>query len=261
MFIVVFWIALAGILGAIGIVVVSIIRTLRAPRWGQVFTDNLQRKEIAITAGGTTYRAFLYTSTDFDDGPEMPGVILLPDRGVKYPAFEHWGACYGLQGLPTLAVELVAKGITDQQLVDKIVNAFPAFKKALVENAKVDGSRIGIVGFGIPALAGVYAGANDGDVKAICCGGIPRLDMERASGAKGKIFLAHCKDDEVAPFADFKNNKDALGIDEKGYLLLDMGGHVFLSQEMIVAAFFSIAMNKAIKPRYKQFTPTGVVMP
>nr|MDO8087354.1 hypothetical protein [Candidatus Sigynarchaeum springense] len=261
MFIIVFWIALAGILGAIGIVVASTIKTARTPRWGQVFTENLRRKEIAVTAEGTTYRAFLYTSTDFDDSPEMPGVILLPDRGEKYPAFEHWAACYALQGLPTLAVELVAKGVPDQQLVESVLSAFPAFKNTLVENAKVDGSRIGVVGFGAAALAGTYAGAKDGDVKAICCAGMPRVDMDRAGGARGKIFLAHCKDDEHAPLADFTSNKEALGIDEKGYLLLDLGGHVFLSQEMIVAAFFSIVMNKAMKPRYKQFTPAGVVMP
>jgi dienelactone hydrolase len=259
--IIVFWIALAGILVAIGVVIASTIKTMRTPRWSNVPTDNLRRREIAVTAAGATYRAFLYTSTDFDDSPAMPGVILLPNRGEKFPAFEHWAACYALQGLPTLAVELVAKDVPDKQLVDVLVDAFPAFKKALVENSKVDGSRIGVVGFGVPALAGVYAGAKDNDVKAICCGGMPRLDMARSEGTRGKIFLSHCKDDEFAPFEEFSSNKEALAIGELEYLLLDMGGHVFLSQEMVVAAFFSIALNKVMKPRYKQFTPTGVAMP
>jgi dienelactone hydrolase len=259
--IIVFWIALAGILIAIGVVVASTVKTMRTPRWSHVPTDNLRHREVVVTAAGATYRTFLYTSTDFDDSAAMPGVIFLPNCGEKYPAFEHWAACYALQGLPTLAVELVAKDVSDQQLVDVLVDAFPAFKKALVENSKVDGSRIGVVGFGVPALAGVYAGAKDDDVKVICCGGMPRLDIARSEGARGRIFLAHCKDDESAPFTEFSSNKEALAIGEKDYLLLNLGGHVFLSQEMIAAAFFSIALNKTMKTRYKQFTPTGVVMP
>jgi dienelactone hydrolase len=259
--IIVFWIALAGILVAIGVAIASTIKSLRTARWGLVPTETLRRWEISIDAPGGPYRAFLYTSTDFDDSPAMPGMVLLPDRGEKFPAFEHWAAVFALQGLPTLAVELVAKGVADKDLVEGLVRAFPTFKETLADNGKADRTRIGVLGFGVPALAGVYAGATDGDVKAVCCGGMPRVDTTRAAGAKGRVFLAHCKDDDSAPIADFAANKETLAIGEKEYLLLNLGGHKFLSQEMIVAGYFSIALNKALKTRYKQFTPTGVVMP
>jgi dienelactone hydrolase len=259
--IIVFWIAFVGILGAIGVAVVSILKTLRTPRWGPVLTETMKRRELSIDAPGGPYKAFLYTSADFDESTAMPGMIVLPDRGEKYPAFEHWASIFALQGFPTLAVELVAKGVSDQDFIEGIVRAFPAFKNKLIENAKVDESRIGIFGFGVPAVAGIYAGATDGDVKVICCAGMPRVDPTRAAGAKGKVFLAHCKNDGVAPILDFTGNKESLAIGEKEYLLLELGGHKFLSQEAVIAGYFSIPVNRALKPAYKQFTPKGVVMP
>jgi predicted esterase len=131
----------------------------------------------------------------------------------------------------------------------------------LIENTRIDRTKIGILGFGVPALAGLHAGSKDDDVKAICCAGMPRVNPDQGAGSKGKVFLAHCKDDEVAPLDDFLVNKDVLGIGAQDYLLLEMGGHGFVSQEAVIAGYFSILIHKIFKPRYKQFTPRGVVMP
>ncbi len=259
--IVVFWIALAGILGALAVVIASTVKAIRAPRWGYVLTETMRRREITVDAPGGRFKCFLYTSTDFDGSPAMPGMVLLPDRGERFPAFEHWASIFALQGLPTLAIQLTAKGITDQDLIEGIVRAFPTFKETIAEIGNADQTRIGILGFGVPALAGIYAGAADGDVKAICCAGMPRVDATRAAGAKEKAFLAHCKDDDLAPLADFMCNKDSLAVGEQGYLLLDLGGHKFISQEAVIAGYFSIPLNKALQPRYKQFTATGVAVP
>lgn len=259
--IIVFWIAFVGILGAIAVVVASTVKSLRAPRWATVSTAMMQRQEVRVDAPGGPFKAFLYTSPDFEGAAAMPGMVVLPDRGEAYPAFEHWASIFALQGLPTLAIEVARKGVPDGDLVEGLVRAFPAFKQTLIERGKADHSRIGIFGFGVPALAGIYAGAVDGDVKAICCGGMPRVDAGRAAGARGKAFLVHCKDDDVAPLVDFTSNKESLAIGEQDYMLLDLGGHKFVSQEAVIAGFLSIKTNRALKPRYKQFTPAGVVLP
>ncbi|NMC07499.1 MAG: hypothetical protein GYA24_19955 [Candidatus Lokiarchaeota archaeon] len=261
--IIAFWIALGGITGAICVVLAATIKSLRKARWGIVATETMARRGLAIDAPGGSFKAYLYTSSDFDGAGAMPGMILLPDCGKKFPAFEHWAAIFALQGLPTLAIEIEtgAKGIPGKDLVEGLVQAFPSFKKALIEHTEVDPGKIGVFAFGTPALAGLYAGAADGDVKAICCGGMPRFDDNRAKDANKKVFLVHCKDDEVAPLADFMSNKQALDLGNQDYLLLDRGGHEFISQEAVIAGFLSIKANRALQPRYKQFTPTGVVVP
>ncbi|HME51998.1 MAG TPA: hypothetical protein VKM55_07260 [Candidatus Lokiarchaeia archaeon] len=257
--IIVFWIVLAGILVAIGITAASTIKTMRKPRWGIVPTDNLLKKEIIITTGGKTFHGFVYTSTDFTESPPMPGMLLLPDRDEKYPGFEHWAAIFALQGFPTLAVDLYGKKMLAAEFLDVVSTAFPSFKQALTENANVDPSGFGMLGFGESALAGLYAGSADDEVKAICCAGMPRADPSRVNDAMGRIFLAHCKDDTMAPLDEFEANKDSLGVGDRDYLLLDLGGHGFISQEAVIAGYFSIPVHKMLGLYYKQFTPTGVI--
>jgi len=259
--IIIFWIALAGILVAIGIIAASTIKTLRKPRWGIVPTDNLLKKEISIAAGGKTFRGFVYTSTDFTESPPMPCMVVLPEREEEYPGFEHWATVFALQGFPTLAVDLHAAKMLAPEFLDVIGTAFPSFKQALAENANVDPSCFGILGFGESALAGLYASNTDDTVKAICCAGMPRADPTRAINAMGRIFLAHCKDDTIAPLEGFMANKDTLGIGDRDYLLLNLGGHVLNSQEAVIAGYFSIIVHKMLGPHYKQFTPSGVILP
>jgi predicted esterase len=259
--IIVFWIALIGILVALGVVMASIIKTLKKPRWGIVPTDTLAKSEDRIEARGKTYRGFMYSSHDFDESPPMPGMIVLSPRGEKYPGFEHWAAIFAVQGFITLAVEFKDAKSTSHDFMESTCAAFPAFKDALLKNARVDQSKIGLLGFGESALAGLYAGSTDENIKAICCAGMPRVDMARVTGAKGKVFLAHCKDDEVVPLEDFTYNKDVLGTSSSENLLLELGGHDFISQEAVIAGFFSIPINRKLQPAYKQFTPEGVIIP
>jgi len=259
--IIVFWIVLAGIVTAIGVVIVSIIKTMTKPRWGIVATDTLAKSEVMIEARGKTYRGFMYSSNDFLESPPMPGMIVLPPRGKKYPSFEHWATMLSVQGFVTLAVEFRDAKSTPQEFIESICSALPAFKDALVKNERVDSSKIGILGFGESVLPGLYTGSDDESIKAICCAGMPRIDMARVANAKGKVFLAHCKDDEVAPLEDFAYNKEMLGTSSSENLLLDLGGHDFISQEAVIAGFFSIPINRMLKPAYKQFTPEGVIIP
>nr|MDO8108740.1 hypothetical protein [Candidatus Sigynarchaeota archaeon] len=261
--IVVFWIALIGILGAIGVLIALIVKNKRTPRWGVIPTDHLQKKEVSIIARNQEkpYRGFLYQSTDFVESLPMPGMIVLPKRGTRYPAFEHWAAMLALQGFPVLAVELSDKKAPEQQYVDAVAGAVPAFKDVLVKTGKVIPSSIGIFGLGTSALAGVYASSTDPDVKIVCCSGMPKIDASRAKDVKGKIFIAQCKDDTAVPVEDFMHNKEVFGAGELSCLLLQYGGNDFIAQEAAISGFFSIAIHKTFKPRYKQFTPEGVVMP
>lgn len=259
--IIAFWIALAGILGAIGVLVVAIARSARLPRWGTVPTDQLQRVEVSLDGEtGVASRAFVYSSDVFGDRA-MPGMILLPEQGAKHPSFEHWAAMLALQGYPTIAVELARAGTGGTGLVEAVASAIPACKDVLARHANVDMTRVGILGFGEPALAGLVAAGTDPAITIVACAAMPRAGDGVLRAVRGKVVLVHCKDDAVVPLDGFQHNKDGLGLGIEEYLLLDLGGHGFLGQEAVIAGYLSIPIKKALQPRHKQFTPAGVIDP
>ncbi|MHA1684023.1 MAG: hypothetical protein ACTSUE_24000 [Promethearchaeota archaeon] len=250
--IVVFWIALVAILVMIGYFLTSIIKIKIKPRWGLVPTDYLIRKEISIDTGTGKLKGYLYTSTDFKNSPGMPGVIVLPRRDKKFPFFEHWGAHFALQGFPTLCVELSGIKSARPEFVEKIVSFFPQIKGALIKNSDANPEKIAIMGEEDAAEAAVYAGLKDENVKMVCVRNMHALNQEQIDGDSGKIALAHAKDDDQVMMDEFETNRGILGLSDRDYLLLDLGGHHMNSQEAVVSGFFSIKLHQALKPVYKQ---------
>jgi dienelactone hydrolase len=252
--IIVFWIALVGILAITGYFIWLIVQIKIKPRWGLVPSNHLHKKEITIPVEDGELKGYFYTSADFEGSDKMPGVIVLPRRDKKYPFFEHWGAHFALQGFPTLCIETYDKKSTISEFISRMVAGYPNIKKTFLTNPQVRPDELAIFGQGDSAEAAVYIGANDADVKVICAAGMHKLNEKKAESAKDKVFIVHSKDDNVVTMDEFNANVQLLGLSEKDYLLLDLGGHYFNSQEAVIGGFFSIKLHGKLNPEYKQVT-------
>ncbi len=254
-----FWILFCAILGAMAYFIVQIVRIKRTPRWGIVPTENLIREIVTIPASNRAVRGYIYTSTDFKGSEPMPGVIILPRRDKKYPSFEHWGAHFALQGYPTLCIELFDKTTAREAFVADWLQKLPAIMKVLVTDPRVDPHKIVLVGFEDAAEVTLYGGLLDNDVKVICGVSMFRVTPEQVPKGQGKVFLAHCGDDDMATIADFRHNCEVLRLTPREYLLLNLGGHHILSQEATIAAFMSIQIKQQLNPPFKQILPEATL--
>ncbi len=250
-----FWILFCAILGVMMYFIVQIVRIKRTPRWGIVPTENLIREPVTFPAGNGVVRGYIYTSTDFKGSEPMPGVIVLPRRDQKYPAFEHWGAHFALQGYPTLCIDLFDKTTPREAFVAECLQKLPAITKVLASDPRVDPHRIVLVGFEDAAEVALRGGLPDNDVKVICAVSMSQVAPEHVPTGQGKVFLAHCGDDDVATLADFRHNCEVLHLTPREYLLLNLGGHHILSQEATIAAFMSIKIKQQLNPPFKQILP------
>ncbi len=226
-------------------------------RWGRVYTDNIIIDKIQIiTPENQKLKGYYYTSTDFTDSDIMPGVIVIPRRDKKYPFFEHWGAHFALQGYPTLCVEVYEKKLGIDEFITKYRKIMPIIKKRFSQFKRVDKSKLIYFGAELSGKVAILEGLLDEDVKSICGISVPRIEVNeiKNKGGNQKIYLVHCKDDEIVPIKDFNHNKEIFGLGDTDYILYDYGGHHIISQEPSTAAFFSIKIKKDVNPVYKQFT-------
>ncbi len=250
-----FWIVFCAILGVMVYFLVQVVRLKRAPRWGLVLTEHLVREQLSIPIGNAHVLGYLYTSIDFKNYAPMPGVIVLPRRDEKYPAFEHWGAHFALQGYPTLCLEMFNKTTSREAFVAEWLQKLPSIKKVLSSDPRVDPCKIVLVGFEDSAEVALRTGLPDDDVKVICGVSMFHVAPEYVTSGQEKVFLAHCKDDDQATLAEFRQNCDLLHLTPREYLLLDLGGHHVLSQEATIAAFMSIQIKLRLNPPFKQILP------
>ncbi|MHA1999163.1 MAG: alpha/beta hydrolase family protein [Promethearchaeota archaeon] len=49
-----------------------------------------------------------------------------------------------------------------------------------------------------------------------------------------KVFLCHARDDRLVSFPNFRDNMEALELDEKNYFIFNSGGHLLLKKEAIL---------------------------
>ncbi|MHA1715809.1 MAG: hypothetical protein ACTSXP_09195 [Promethearchaeota archaeon] len=250
--IVIFWISFLVIVAMISYLLIEIIKIKTRPRWGRIFTDNLKMEQRNIELDGKSLKSYFYTSTDFDYKDSRPGVIVLPRRDKKYPYFEHWGAHFALQGYPTLCVELFDKKSSLKEYVEKIVSAFPKIKKSLCSDPKVNSSKLACVGIEDSAEPAIYSTIVDDDFKIVFGISTGLLDTKKIKNDTKKIYLVHCKDDNVNPEHIFRENCQDLGIDADNYFLLDLGGRHMNSQEAVIAAYMSIKLKQTIQPVFEQ---------
>ncbi len=185
----------------------------------------------------------------------MPGVIVLPRQDEKYPSFEHWGAHFALQGYPTLCIEMFDKATAREAFVAEWLKKLPSIIEVLSSDPRVDLHKIVLVGFEDAAEVALRTGLADDHVKVICGVSMFRILLEQIPSSQGKVFLAHCKDDNQATLADFRQNCEVLHLTPREYLLLDLGGHHILSQEATIAAFMSIQIKLRLNPPFRQIMP------
>ncbi len=252
--IIVFWITFIGIIVVSALILISIEKIKRKPRWGLVPTDNLRKDVIDIATPSGTVKGYVYESTDSVSAGNdpFPGIVVLPRRDMRYPFFEHWGAHFALQGFTTLCIDTFDKKSPYDVFVARMASAWPAIKAELVKRKNVDPAKLVLFGECDSAEAAIHAGGSDQDVRLICTYGMREIDEHVSASAKGKVVLGFCKDDEQVPVAQFHANKQKLGAGDHDYLLLDYGGHNMLSQEAVFSAFFSIKVHERLKPVYRQ---------
>ncbi|MFX0102376.1 MAG: hypothetical protein ACFFCS_22615 [Candidatus Hodarchaeota archaeon] len=248
-----FWITAIGILIAAGYFIGLTIKIKMLPRWKEIPSPHLVKEELEIAIEGGTLRGFFYTSIDFEYSSKRPGVLVLPRKDKKYPYFEQWGAVFAFQGYPTLVVEVNNKALLKGDFVTNLHSIMGVLKETLCKDSRVDESKIAYFAIEDSAEVAAYSGLDDDDVKAICCMGMSLLDEGKISNKRGKVFLTHCENDEIVPVEDFRKNCEMLGLNDNDYLLLKFGGHHFLSQEPLPAAFFCIRLREKLQPEFKQF--------
>lgn len=246
--IVVFWIALCTILALIAIFVAAIVRMKRTPRWGAVPTSNLIHDTCNLVVNDDSLKVHVYTSRDFSYPNQLPGLIVLPGSTRTYPEYEHWCAHFALQGFPTACMEKQRERFSSEQLAH--------FIKQLQQDLDIladdTGKSIILVAFGNAVVPAIHATAKEETILLTCGFGGMDVKEDIAKDAVGRIILAHCADDNIAPVDLFKTNCDLLELEDDDQLLLELGGHGGLSQEAVIAGFFSIRIHQKLDLKYQQ---------
>lgn len=253
--IVIFWVTLAVLLALGSALAVSIAKKKMKPRWGRVPTEALGSATLAIANSRVV--AYLYESTDFTPARAMPLIVVVPSRGTRHPAAEHWAAHFALQGYATVLVDHARVKGTLADFTREIVACFQSIKEGAAKRENVDTGAIALFSLHEPSAAALEIAMNDRAVKVVAALSAPSLLQDGNRPSKDlecTVLLAHCKDNKRVPVEAFHENKDALGLGETDYLLLDHGGATFLGQEAVVAGFVSIRFKQVLEPTYPQIT-------
>ncbi len=254
MILLIFWILSALLFGGSAYFLFEIlkIRYQRIyKRWGHVHTDNftVEKREFKML-NGNIIKVYSYGSTDFTGNEKMPGVIVIPRKGKKYPYFEHWGAHFALQGFPTLCIELNDKKLKLNECRVILRN----IKEQFILEKEVDGANLVYFGVEESAKIALLEGLSDENIKIVCGLSMPKISEEEIQEKSGetKVCLVHCKDDKKVPFKTFEHNKCLLNLGETDFLTFDDGGHHIRGMEDPTSMFFSIKIHQALKPKYDQ---------